>query len=173
MPTFQQSLDSDPAQLMSLADSLVRAAIEITGVGARYGATVSGLGAAWQGEDYQGLARWAGLVEAYIGRSEVALIDSAVTLEANAARMIAAVAAMRETVRAAETAGYQVLPAPLVVLGAGQWNQIAAAGPSGQVLLAAHEARAAAFTAALVGMYTAFIAYDTAANGVIRTALGV
>ena len=173
MPTFQQAIDSNPAQLMTLGASLLQAAGQLTGIGAQYGTTVAGLGASWQGEDYQGLVKWAGKVEVYIGRSDAALATAAATLESMGATMMATATAMKATKQAAEAAGYKVLPSQFVILGPRQWQQVSSAGYAAPAVYAAYQAGAIAFNVALVSMYTAFIAQDTAAYGIVRTALGL
>jgi uncharacterized protein YukE len=173
MPTFQQCLDANPTELMSLGVSIGSAAAQLTQLGASYGQTVAGLAASWQGKDYQELVRWAGQVAAYIGRSDAAMITCAGALEGVGAGLMATCTAMKATKQAAEGIGYKVLPSPFVILGPSQWSQVSSAGPGAPAVLAAYQSGAIAFTTALVSMYTAAIAQDTAGYGIIRTALAL
>lgn len=173
MPTFQQCLDANPAQLMSLGASIASATAQLTQLGASYGQTVAGLGVSWQGEDYQALLEWAGKVATYIGRSDAAMITCAGALEATGASLMATTMAMKATKQAAEGIGYKVLPTPFVILGPSQWSQVSSAGPAAPAVLAAYQSGAIAFTTALVSMYTAVIAQDTAGYAIIRTALAL
>lgn len=173
MPTFQQCLDANPAELMSLGASIGSAAAQLTQLGASYGTTVAGLAASWQGEDYQGLVRWSGQVATFIGRSDAAMITCAGGLGTTGAALMATCTAMKATKEAAEGIGYKVLPTPFVILGPSQWSQVSSAGPGAPAVLAAYQAGAVAFTTALVSLYTAIIAQDTAGYAVIRTALAL
>jgi hypothetical protein len=173
MPTFQQCLDADPAQLMSLGMSIGQAAAQLTQLGASYGTTVTGLAASWQGKDYRELLRWAGEVAAFIGRSDAAMITCTGALEATGVSLLATVTAMKATKQAAEAVGYRVLPSPFVILGPSQWSQVSSAGPAAPAVLAAYQSGAIAFTTALVSLYTAIIAQDTAGYAIIRTALAL
>ena len=58
-----------------------------------------------------------------------------------------------------------------MILGPRQWQQVSPAGYAAPAVYAAYQAGAIAFNMALVSMYTAFIAQDTAAYGIVRTAL--
>jgi uncharacterized protein YukE len=173
VPTFQQCLDANPTQLMSLGVSIGSAAAQLTQLGASYGQTVTGLAASWQGEDYQALLKWAAQVAAFIGRSDAAMITCAGALEATGASLMATCTAMKATKQAAEAVGYKVLPSPFVILGPSQWSQVSSAGPGAPAVFAAYQAGAIAFTTALISMYTAIIAQDTAGYAVIRTALAL
>jgi hypothetical protein len=173
MPTFQQCLDANPAQLMSLGVSIGTAAAQLTQLGASYGTTVAGLAASWQGKDYQELVKWSAQVATFIGRSDAAMIACAGSLEATGATMLATCTALKATKQAAEAIGYKVLPTPFVILGPSQWSQVSSAGPGAPAVLAAYQSGAIAFTTALVSMYTAIIAQDTAGYAVIRTALAL
>lgn len=173
MPTFQQCLDANPAQLMALGGQIAAATAQLTALGTTYGGTVAGLAASWQGQDYQELVRWAGEVAMFIGRSDAAMVTCAGGLEAVGASLMATTLALKTVKQSAEAVGYKVLPTPFVILGPSQWSQVSSAGPAAPAVLAAYEAGAVAFTAALVGMYTAIIAQDTAGYAVIRTALAL
>ncbi|MEU6857663.1 hypothetical protein AB0B28_02115 [Glycomyces sp. NPDC046736] len=173
MPTFQQCLDANPAELMSLGISIGAAAAQLTALGTSYGSTVAGLAASWQGEDYQALVKWSIEVATFIGRSDAAMLTCAGGLEGVGASLMATCIAMKATKQAAEAAGYKVLPTPFVILGPSQWSQVSAATVGAPAVLAAYQAGAIAFTTALVSMYTAIIAQDTAGYAVIRTALAL
>jgi uncharacterized protein YukE len=173
VPTFQQCVDANPAELMSLGASIGGAAAQLTQLGASYGQTVAGLGASWQGEDYRALLNWASKVAAFIGRSDAAMITCAGALEGVGAGLMATCTAMKLTKQSAESIGYRVLPSPFVILGPSQWSQVSSAGPAAPAVLAAYQSGAIAFTTALVSMYTAAIAQDTAGYGIIRTALAL
>lgn len=173
MPTFQQCLDANPTELMSLGVSIGSAAAQLTQLGVAYGQTVTGLAASWQGQDYQELVKWAAQVAAYIGRSDAAMLTCAGALEGTGAALVATCTAMKATKQAAEAIGYKVLPTPMVILGPSQWSQVSSAGPAAPAVLAAYQSGAIAFTTALVSMYTAVIAQDTAGYAIIRTALAL
>jgi hypothetical protein len=173
MPTFQQCIDANPAQLMSLGASIGSAAAQLTQLGAGYGQTVGGLAASWQGKDYQELVQWSIEVGLFIGRSDAAMLTCAGALEGTGAALMATCTAMKITKQSAEAVGYRVLPSPFVILGPSQWSQVSAAGPGAPAVLAAYQAGAVAFTTALVSMYTAVIAQDTAGYAIIRTALAL
>lgn len=173
MPTFQQVIDANPSQFMSLGASIMQAAGQVTRLGASYGQEVTGLGVSWQGKDYQELLRWAGSVGAFVGRSDAALLTCAGALESMGATMTATVTALKSTKEAAEAAGYKVLPTPFVILGPQQWQQVSSAGYAAPAVYAAYQAGAVAFSTALGSMYAALIAQDTAAYGIIRTALAL
>ncbi|THV41402.1 hypothetical protein [Glycomyces buryatensis] len=173
MPTFQQALDANPAQLMSLGAAIAAAAGKVTTLGAQHAGEVAGMGASWQGDDYQEMVRWGGDVAGFIGRSDAALVVCAGALESMGATMMATVTALKATKQSAEAIGYRVLPTPMVILGPSQWSQVSSAGPAAPAVLAAYQSGAVAFTAALASMYAALIAQDTAAYGIIRTAIGL
>ncbi|MEU5155318.1 hypothetical protein [Glycomyces sp. NPDC021274] len=173
MPTFQQCLDANPAQLMTLGASIAGAAAQLTQLGATYGQTVAGLAASWQGKDYQELVKWSTEVGLFIGRSDAAMLTCAGALEGTGAALMATCFAMKATKQAAEAVGYKVLPTPFVILGPSQWSQVSSAGPAAPAVLAAYQSGAIAFTTALVSMYTAVIAQDTAGYAIIRTALAL
>lgn len=173
MPTFQECLDANPSELISLGTSIGSAAAQLTQLGATYGTTVAGLAASWQGEDYQGLVKWSTQVAAFIGRSDAAMITCAGGLATTGASLLAMCTALKTTKQAAEGIGYKVLPTPLVILGQSQWQQVSSAGYAAPAVYAAYQAGAVAFTTALVSMYAAIIAADTAGYAVIRTALAL
>lgn len=173
MPTFQQAVDADPSKFLTCGASVLKAAGSVTSLAARYGREVAGLGAGWQGEDYQGLLRWAGEVAGFTARVDAALLTVGATLEASGATMFATVQTLKITKQAAEGVGYKVLPTPFVILGPSQWSQVSSAGPGAPAVLAAYQAGAAAFTTALMGQYAAIIAQDVAASATMRTAIAV
>ncbi|MEU6858023.1 hypothetical protein AB0B28_03980 [Glycomyces sp. NPDC046736] len=173
MPTFQQTIDADPSKFMTYGATVLKTAGSVTALAAKYGQEVGGLATSWQGDDYNGLLRWAGEVAGFTARVDVALLTVGATLEAMGASMTATVQTLKLTKQAAEGAGYKVLPTPFVILGPSQWSQVSSAGPGAPAVLAAYQAGAIAFTTALTAQYIALIAQDVAASSVMRTAISI
>ncbi|THV35593.1 hypothetical protein [Glycomyces buryatensis] len=173
MPTFQQALDADPSKFITAGAALMQAAGSVTAVAAKYGQEVTDLGTSWQGQDYQGLVRWAGQVSVFTVQTNAVLMATGGTLQAMGATMMANVQLMKGTKQAAEGAGYKVLPTPFVILGPSQWSQVSSAGPAAPAVLAAYQAGAVAFTTALMAQFAAIIAQDMAAQTALRAALAL
>ncbi|THV42951.1 hypothetical protein [Glycomyces buryatensis] len=173
MPTFQQALDADPSKFITAGVALMKAAGSVTAVSAKYGQEVADLGTSWQGQDYQGMMRWAGQVSAFTVQTNAVLMSAGATLEAMGATMMANVQLLKGTKQAAEAAGYRVLPTPFVILGPSQWSQVSSAGPAAPAVLAAYQAGAVAFATALMAQFAAIIAQDMAAQTALRAALAL
>lgn len=173
MPTFQQALDADPSKFMTYGATLIQSAGSVTSLAAKYGQQVGSLGTSWQGDDYNGLMRWAGQVASFTAQVDAVLLTAAATLESLGATMMVNVQTLKATKQAAEAAGYKVLPSPFVILGPSQWSQVSSAGPGAPAVLAAYQAGAVAFTTALIGQFAAIIAQDVAANTAIRAAIAL
>jgi hypothetical protein len=173
MPTFQQALDADPAKFASSGAELMTTAGSVTGLSAKYGQEVAGLADAWQGDDYNGLVRWAGQVAVFNTQVELVLMTAAATLQAMGLSMAATVQALKFTKQTAEAVGFKVLPTPFVILGPTQWQQVSAAGPGAPAVLAAYQAGAVAYTTALMSQYAAIIAQDVACSTAVRAAVAL
>ncbi|THV41913.1 hypothetical protein [Glycomyces buryatensis] len=171
MPTFQQAIDADPSQFLTLGESVVQAVGELTETGVKFAESVAGLATSWQGNDYQGLVGHAGEVGSVVARSDAALLTAAAGLESMGTILAATQMALKTTKQVAEGIGYMVLPTPMVILGPGQWSLVSSAGPEAPAILAAYQAGAAVFTDALGSMYTTLIDQDTVAYGMLRAAI--
>jgi hypothetical protein len=172
MPTFQQCLDADPSKFTHLGTKVMSTAGEINAHTQTYSQTVTGLSRSWSGSDFQALVRWQGRVQAFNAMNQAELNAAGAVLASMGATMMATVQTLKMTKQMAEGIGYKVLPSPFVILGPSQWQQVAAANVGAPAVLAAYQAGAAAFTAALVGQYAAIIAQDVACASIIRVAAG-
>lgn len=172
MPTFQQCLDADPSEFVQLGTKVLSTASSIMLHTATYMETVSGLASAWEGADYNKLVGWQGRVIEFDTMNQAEMNAAAGALTTMGGTMTAMVQTLKMTKQAAESIGYKVLPAPMVILGPSQWQQVSAANVGAPAVLAAYQAGAISFTTALISQYAAIIAQDVACAATIRIAAG-
>ncbi|THV42987.1 hypothetical protein [Glycomyces buryatensis] len=171
MPTFRQCLDADPAKFSGVTAEWNRAGSDMDRFVDDYADCMEGLADKWAGSDYDSAASWLPSVKAFNMTTQGAIKLGAATLQATGSVMQATVQVLKSTKQAAESAGYKVLDAPMVILGPRQWQQVSSAGPAAPAVLAAYQAGALAFNGFLMAQFAILNATDVAAAGGLHAAI--
>ncbi|MEU6858473.1 hypothetical protein AB0B28_06330 [Glycomyces sp. NPDC046736] len=172
MPTFKQAIEADPSKFGDVASAADRAKDDIDGFVSDYADCMEGLAADWEGQDYQAATGWLPSVKALNTATQSCLSIGSATIQAAGTAMNATVEILKQTKQAAESAGYEVMDMPLVMLGQSQWQQVSSAGYAAPAVYAAYQAGAVAFNGLLVAQLVILNAADVAASGALRATAG-
>lgn len=172
MPTFKQAIDADPNKFSDVGSAISTAASDIEQFVSDYADCIEGLASEWSGSDYEAASSWLPSVKALNMAAQTTMTAGSAALQGGGAAMNALVEVLKQTKQAAESAGYKVTDAPLVMLGQQQWQQVSSAGYGAPAVYAAYQAGAVAFNGILVAELVALNAADVATAGGMQAASG-
>ncbi|HEU5128688.1 MAG TPA: hypothetical protein VFU12_11925 [Glycomyces sp.] len=173
MPTYREALSASPAAFVDYAAQMTTAGSDLTEHRLAYGEEVASLNKHWKDEANTAFNTEVTTVGTHIDALASQAAAAAGQLSAAGAAMETAVTILKAADAAIQAAGFDVQPAPQVVLGAGHRLAIAMAGPFGFQLQAALEATAFASTTALQVVLAGLNATDAQAATALSTAAGL
>ncbi|THV34390.1 ADP-ribosyltransferase [Glycomyces buryatensis] len=167
-PTFQQAVDADPTNLNSAAGKFRDASDRIDYYKNEYNQAFENLREHWQGDDYDAFVTEANKVSLNAANTEATVNMASGLLQTLGATMKISVELLQQIERAAKSAGFKVLPLPLVIMGPTHWQQVASAGPAAPAVLAGYQAVAAGFTISLQAIFAQLIGQDVTALATLQ-----
>ncbi|WP_026923368.1 hypothetical protein [Glycomyces arizonensis] len=172
MPTYREALSANPTAFVDYAAQMTAAGADLTEHRLAYGEQVASLNMHWQDEANTAFNTEVDTVGAHIDGLASQTAATAGQLSAAGAAMETAVTVLKGADAAIHAAGFDVQPAPQVVLSAAQRVAIAMAGPFGFQVQAALEATALAATTGLQAVLAGLNSTDAQAAAALSAAAG-
>ncbi|WP_199044374.1 hypothetical protein [Glycomyces salinus] len=150
MSTYREALSARPMEFVNYGSAMTDSASELLEQQAAYRANVTDLNGHWQDGANEAFNDDADVVGEHLQRVAGQVASAAEQIATAGLNLFTDVASLKSVDEAAHAQGFNVEPAPLVMLGPRHRFEIAIAGPlGGPTLQAAYEAQAAALTASM------------------------
>jgi len=170
MPSYQDALSADPAEFIGCAAQMSGAAADLMSQQTDYGSKVAEINGHWRDTANDAFNGEVGTVNTHLAQVIGEITATAGSLAATGAKMVTECLLLKLADTSLQVAGFNILPAPQVVLGPAQRAAVAASGPFGAHFEAAFQLQAAAGTLGLKSLHGLINASDAVAGAALSQA---